>query len=209
MPRQEPACRPAMLRLMLLQTISSAMVKRVRRQVENLLHVTEGRLQTYATLLFSFVLAMRALAIYADEPPTEANPAADPPDPKAIEFFESRIRPILADRCLECHGPEKQKGNLRLDSLAGVLKGGDSGPTVVPNKPDESLLVQVIGYTFDIKMPPKSKLPEREIADLTQWVKRGAPWPNSDAAANGTKRIAAGEITAEQRAFWAFQPPVE
>src|SRR5258708_37821434 len=89
-----------------------------------------------------------------------------PADVKAIEFFESKVRPILADRCLECHGPEKQKGNLRLDSLAAILKGGDSGPALVLEKPEESLFLQVIGYTFDIKMPPKSKLPEREIAHL-------------------------------------------
>ena len=136
-------------------------------------------------------------AVFAGDTPADAN---------AVEFFESKVRPILAERCLECHGPEKQKGNLRLDSLAAILKGGDSGPALVLDKPDESLLLQVIGYTFDIKMPPKSKLPEREIADLTQWVKRGAHWPNSQPAGNETKRTAGGEITAEQRAFWAFQP---
>jgi cytochrome c553 len=138
-----------------------------------------------------------------------AKTVSPPADAKAIEFFESKVRPILADRCLECHGPEKQKGNLKLDSLAGMLKGGDSGPALALEKPDESLLLQVIGYASDIKMPPKSKLPEREIADLTQWVKRGAPWPNSQPSGNETKRTAGGEITAEQRAFWAFQPPRE
>ena len=155
-------------------------------------------------LLLTFLAT--PLAAFADDVPADAKPAAVPADAKAVEFFESRVRPILVERCLECHGPEKQKGNLRLDSLAGILKGGDSGPALVLDKPDESLLVQVIGYTFDIKMPPKSKLPEREIADLTQWVKRGASWPDSQPAGDEAKRPTAGEITAEQRAFWAFQP---
>src|SRR5262245_24766259 len=141
----------------------------------------------------------------------ETQPAAQPPggaaaDPKALEFFENKVRPLLAERCLECHGPEKQKGNLRLDSLATILKGGDSGPALVPGKPDESLVVQAIGYTSDIKMPPKSKLPEREIADLKQWIRLGAPWPNAGADDAPATRAAGAQITAEQRAFWAFQP---
>jgi hypothetical protein len=81
--------------------------------------------------------------VLADDAPANSNPAAVAADPKAIEFFESRIRPILADRCLECHGPEKQKGNLRLDSPAAILKGGDSAPALVLEKPAESLLLQV------------------------------------------------------------------
>src|SRR5262245_27352856 len=94
----------------------------------------------------------------------ETQPAAQPPggaaaDPKALEFFESKVRPLLAERCLECHGPEKQKGNLRLDSLAAILKGGDSGPALVAGKPEESLLVQAVGYTSDIKMPPSRSSP--------------------------------------------------
>jgi hypothetical protein len=140
-------------------------------------------------------------------------PAQTSADPKAIEVFENRIRPILAERCFECHAAEKQKGNLRLDSREAVLQGGDSGPAVVSGKPDESLLVQVVGYAFDIKMPPKSKLPEREIADLTQWVKMGIPWPNdtSKGESAGTRgdKSKTDEITPEQRAFWAFQPPAE
>jgi len=149
-------------------------------------------------------------AAFADEPSSENKPAAAATsDPKALEFFENKVRPLLAERCLECHGPEKQKANLRLDSLAAILKGGDSGPALVAGKPDESLLVQAIGYTSDIKMPPKSKLPDREIADLTQWVKFGAPWPNSQPNGEPTTKPAGPQITAEQRAFWAFQLVIE
>ena len=156
------------------------------------------------------LLAVAFSSASGDEMPGESQPAAPVAvDPKAVEFFENKIRPILAERCFECHGAEKQKGNLRLDSSAALLEGGDSGPTVVAGKPDESLLVQVVGYAFDIKMPPKSKLPEREIAELTQWVKMGAPWPNSAPAAKPSDKPKTDEISAEQRAFWAFQPPVE
>ncbi|MBI3865547.1 MAG: DUF1553 domain-containing protein [Planctomycetia bacterium] len=144
-----------------------------------------------------------------DEKPNDTKSAIPVADPKAIEFFENKVRPILAERCFECHGAEKQKGNLRLDSQASILKGGDSGAAVVAGKPDESLLVQVIGYAFDIKMPPKSKLPEREIADLTHWVKLGAPWPNSAPAGGTSAKPQSEQITPEQRAFWAFQPPVD
>lgn len=159
--------------------------------------------------LLLLTLLATPLVVLAEDVPAGAKPNFPPADAKAIEFFESKVRPVLADRCLECHGPEKQKGNLRLDSLAGMLKGGDSGPAIELAKPDESLILQVIGYTADIKMPPKSKLPEREIADLMQWVKRGAPWPNSQPPGNEAQRATASEITAVQRAFWAFQPPRE
>jgi mono/diheme cytochrome c family protein len=144
----------------------------------------------------------------AKEPAPPAQPAAD--DAKAAEFFESRVRPLLVERCVECHGPEKQKSNLRLDSLAAILKGGDSGPALVPGKPEESLLVEVLGYSSDIKMPPKSKLPPREIADVTQWIKRGAHWPNAKPPVpDKPGKPASPQITDEQRAFWAFRPPVD
>src|SRR5262249_56614780 len=89
--------------------------------------------------------------------------AADPPrpaspDPKAIEFFEKQVRPLLADNCLSCHGPMKQRGGLRLDSRAGMMKGSDSGPVVVPGEPDKSLLIQAVRQQDNVKMPPKSKL---------------------------------------------------
>ena len=107
--------------------------------------------------------------------------AASAADPAALKFFEERVRPILADRCLSCHGPDKQKGHLRLDSSAALLKGGDRGPAIVPGKPDDSLLVSAIRHGETVQMPPKTKLPPQEIADLTAWVKNGAPWPTTAA----------------------------
>ena len=84
---------------------------------------------------------------------------------------------MLADNCLECHGAEKHKGGLRLDVRAAMLKGGETGPAVVPGKPDESPLIEAIRYEGDVQMPPKKKLKAEEIAALTDWVKRGAYWP--------------------------------
>ncbi len=131
-------------------------------------------------------------------------------DPVAEQFFEQKIRPLLIARCQNCHGADKQKGNLRLDSLEALLEGGDSGAALVPNEPGKSVLMDVISYRGEIKMPPKSKLSDAEIADLTQWVKLGAPWPNSKpATAPATAPAAQAVITDEQRAFWAFQPVAE
>ena len=98
-------------------------------------------------------------------------------DPAAVEFFEAKVRPVLVERCQSCHGEAKVKGGLRLDSLAGALAGGDTGPALVPGKPEESLLVDAIHYGDDLKMPPKSKLPAEEIAVITRWVEQGARWP--------------------------------
>ena len=149
-----------------------------------------------ALCLTSLVLA--EAAIRADEPQAV--------DPAQVEFFEKSVRPLLVETCHECHGPDKQEGKLRLDSRDAALKGGEFGPAVVPGKPDESWLVKAIGYSHDqVQMPPKGKLPAEKIEALTAWIKMGAPWPGSVVV-----RPAATEpefsITAEDRAYWAFQP---
>lgn len=93
-------------------------------------------------------------------------------------FFESTIRPLLVERCLECHGEKKQEGGLRLDSPAGWKEGGDSGPAVMPGKPDESLLITAVSYVDkDLQMPPKQQLAAHEIAELKEWIRLGAPDP--------------------------------
>jgi hypothetical protein len=125
---------------------------------------------------------------------------------QAMEFFENRIRPVLAKRCLACH-TESRMGGLQLDTREGLLKGGNSGPAIVPHDPDNSLLIQAVRRTHErIKMPPPGKLPDEEIADLTTWVKMGALWPESRAALSPSNQKGNYVITAEQRAFWAFQP---
>src|SRR3954463_15878925 len=96
----------------------------------------------------------------------------------ANAFFEKEVRPVLVNRCYECHGEKKKKGSLRMDDISYINEGGDSGPALVPGKPAESLMIKAIHRTDkDFEMPPKEALPEKEIAVLEQWVKLGAPWP--------------------------------
>ena len=109
--------------------------------------------------------------------PTEAAEAA------REKFFEQNVRPLLAQNCYSCHGEKKQKGGLRLDSIEAILKGGESGPAVVPGKPDESLLVSAINYAGP-EMPPSGKLAPEKVAVLTRWVSAGARWPRGDRAAH-------------------------
>ena len=129
--------------------------------------------------------------------------AVEPPGAADLEFFEKKVRPVLVERCYECHGEEKQKGGLRLDSREGMLKGGDTGPAIVPGKPAESLLIKGISYQDpDFQMPPKNPLSEAEVETLRVWIARGAPDPR------------VGPITAAKekqeipgKDFWSYQPP--
>ena len=90
------------------------------------------------------------------------------------------MKPLLDSRCVSCHGPEKQKGGLRMDSRAALLKGGDSGPALVPGKPEASLLVQAVNHVkMELEMPPKEKMTTNEIAVLERWIHDGAPWPEN------------------------------
>src|SRR4051812_33840501 len=99
------------------------------------------------------------------------------------EEFESKVRPVLAERCLKCHGPQKQSGGLRLDSRAALLEGGENGPALVPGEPGKSPLVAAVRYEGDVQMPPKGRLAAPEVAALEAWVAAGAPWPAAAAAA--------------------------
>ena len=121
------------------------------------------------------------------------------------EFFEMRVRPVLARTCLTCHSTTRM-GGLDMTSREGLLKGGASGPAVVPGEPEQSLLIQAVSYTHErLKMPlQQPRLSDREVADLSAWVKAGATWPENPAAA--APKGPAYRITPEQRAFWAFQP---
>ena len=126
----------------------------------------------------------------------------------AAEFFEKRIRPILTENCFKCHSHsgDKIKGGLVVDSLEGLLTGGDTGPAIVPGEPDKSLLIGAVSYADeDLQMPPKGKkLSDEQIATLTEWVKMGAPWP--DPGGKKTASRPKGRITDEDRQWWAFQP---
>ncbi len=121
-------------------------------------------------------------------------------------FFENRIRPVLANHCHTCH-TDLQSGGLRLDSREAMLKGGNSGPAVIPGDPDSSLLIQAVHHTHErLKMPPAGQLPQAQIADLVEWVKAGAVWGGDLPEVSRTPDYV---ITPEQKAFWAFQPVKE
>lgn len=108
------------------------------------------------------------------------------PNPEGVKLFEAKIRPILAENCVGCHGPDKQKGKLRLDTREGLLKGGMDEDKVVkviePGNPDKSMIIEAINYkNEDIQMPPPKKkkdrkLTDEQIKDMTEWVKLGAPY---------------------------------
>lgn len=132
---------------------------------------------------------------------------ADAFTPEQIEFFEKKIRPVLATHCYSCHSAQskKLKAGLRLDSRAGVLKGGESGPAIVEGDPAKSLLYKAVNYHDpDTAMPPKAKLEDRIIADIHQWVTIGAPWPTEDEAITAAKTVWNWEEL--RRKHWAFRP---
>jgi mono/diheme cytochrome c family protein len=149
----------------------------------------------------SLLIASVAQHVHADE--ANANAAAE-------IFFEKRVRPVLAQHCFECHSADEAENGLRLDSLTGMLAGGERGPAIVLGKPKESLLVRAIGHGEKLQMPPEKKLPAAAIADLATWIKGGAKWPNS-------KPVTAVKITDknepnftdEQKSFWSFQSPAK
>ena len=123
--------------------------------------------------------------------------------PEAL--FSERVRTLLSKNCLSCHGATAQ-GDLQLDSREHMLKGGRSGPALVPGDPDNSLLIQAVEHKSEkLKMPPGKNLSEEELADLVAWVKQGAAWSSGAiTAADGDY-----QITTVERAFWSFQPPKE
>ena len=158
------------------------------------------------------------------------------PTAQSAEYFEAKIRPVLAANCYTCHTDEKF-GGLRVDSREGLLKGGQSGPAIVPGDPDKSLMIQAIRQTDKLKMPKGGHLKPEEIDALTEWVKAGAVWPTfagsvtSDSPASVGKPTSAASVNIisaasdkpasaaasstsapayvikpEQRAFWSFQP---
>jgi hypothetical protein len=145
-------------------------------------------------LVAGAILATSLTAQAAPEPP---------PDPKAIEFFEAKVRPILVESCISCHGPKKQQASLRLDSREGLLRGSDNGLVVVPGKPDESRLLKVVRHQGSVKMPPKEKLKPEAIDALADWVKLGVPWPTEVA---GTAKPPSQRVAELRQQHWAFQP---
>ena len=141
-------------------------------------------------------------------PPPPGPAFADAPTPAQRDFFEARIRPVLAENCYSCHSAraEKLKGGLLLDSRAGIRRGGDNGPVITPGDPEASLLVAAVRHDDpNLAMPPREKLPAHAIEDLVTWIRDGAPDPrDEDTVAAVRTRDAIDWDAARQ--WWAFRP---
>jgi cytochrome c553 len=138
--------------------------------------------------------------------PAAEKKAEKAPDPRALAFFENKIRPVLVEHCYKCHSAEareakKLRGGLLIDTKQGLLLGGDSGPSIVPGDAKKSLLLKTMHYDGDVKMPPKGKLPAAVLADFETWINQGAVDPRSGAVVK-----AKGLSLDEGRQFWAFRP---
>ena len=158
--------------------------------------------------------------LWAAQTPQAAPPAATtavpnstptqttgPPSAKAIEFFEASVRPVLVESCFMCH-TKAEAGGLRVDSREGLLKGGSSGPAIVPGNPDESYLLRAVQHAPNAPRMPKNgaKLSDAQIAAIAQWILDGAVWPSAASAMPAMATSHDKVITAEHRAFWSFQP---
>ena len=118
----------------------------------------------------------------------------------ALEFFEKRVRPVLANHCWACHGPETQHGGLRLDSKEAAIRGGGRGPAIVPGDPETSLVVRALRHD-GLQMPLGGRLDGKKVADIAKWIEDGATWQQAPSAT-------ADEDAAEAsvRTHWAFRP---
>ena len=156
-------------------------------------------------------LVLTAAAAVAGLPSRSGRAAPDDASLKAgleaAGFFETRIRPLLIENCSKCHGGKKPKGDLRVDSLSSLLRGGSRGPALVPGQPDKSLLIRAVRQIDDdLKMPPAKKLSRRQIEDLALWIKQGTVWPGAEKTPTVALRRPEFHISDKDRAYWAFQP---
>ncbi|MEM8668203.1 MAG: DUF1553 domain-containing protein [Planctomycetota bacterium] len=115
------------------------------------------------------------------------------------DLFENHVRPTFVAHCISCHGPKKQEGGLQLTSLAGLIEGGDSGPTIVPGKPNDSVLMEALRYE-SLEMPPEGPLEKKSVDGIAEWIAAGAPWPE-DVMLSATPKL-----TDEDRDWWCYQP---
>jgi len=149
----------------------------------------------------------RLMGVMALVPIIAAPLRAEEPDGPGAEFFEKKVRPILAEHCWSCHSANavKLKGGLRADSREGLLAGGDNGSALVPGHPEKSRFIEAITYkNVELQMPKQGKLPDAVIADLTAWVKMGAPWPGKAANVAVTKEDF--DLQKRKREHWAWKP---
>lgn len=157
---------------------------------------TAARCRIAATLLALSMLHFIARPAAVIAQPASAAQASFPAD--AIDFFERRVRPILTEHCVSCHGKKKQESGLRLDSRASILEGGDSGPAARSELPEKSLLIAAVRGSNDLAMPPDDPLKPDQIDALTTWIQLGLPWPHEDSVTTLPDSRA--------ESHWAFQP---
>lgn len=173
---------------------------------------------------FRLLYTLVAVAILGRESDTSAagpNEKSPPFTSEQITYFEKNVRPLLAAKCVECHGPDLQEAGLRLDSRGGVLHGMEGSPAAVPGDPGKSRLIAVVKYDGDVQMPPDGKLDDEQLAVLTNWVKLGLPWSEETASppksSDAKPNVAAHEktpwggsmderIVRARAEHWAFQP---
>jgi cytochrome c553 len=160
-------------------------------------------LSAAAAIVASLSVAGGLPELRADEPTLQQQRVDD-------TFFESKVRPLLVAHCVECHGPDDQSGELRLDRKTHFDRGGGSGPLVAAGDPQASLLIRAIGYRDNaLQMPPDGKLSDEAIATLTEWVRRGAHWPAEESPADDSPAAELSmeeQIAAERQSHWSYQP---
>ncbi len=170
-------------------------------------------LRTEVALVCALAVLLVASPLLLGAPAAPAKKQPGPNSKTGTEFFENNIRPILINRCYECHSEQegKQKGGLLLDRASGWLEGGDTGPAVVPRNLKDSLLVTYVEYEDpDFEMPPDEKLPAREINLLKRWIQIGAPGPEKDHGETDFSRLGDQEyLTEKAETHWSFQPVVK
>jgi cytochrome c553 len=126
-----------------------------------------------------------------------------------IEFFETKVRPVLVQHCYRCHSGQAKKlrGGLRLDSREALLAGGESGPALISGQPDKSRLLEAVAYkNVELQMPPRGKLSDAAIADLTAWVRMGAPWPKQESSGAAGIARPSFDLHERKRVHWSWQP---
>jgi uncharacterized membrane protein len=169
-------------------------------------------------LLAGAAAALMTTTLWAARTPQATQPAATTavpnstptqptglPSATAIEFFEASVRPVLVESCFMCH-TKAEAGGLRVDSREALLKGGSSGPAIVPGNPDESYLLRAVQHAPNAPRMPKNgaKLSDAQIAAIAQWIRDGAVWPTAASAVPAMATSRDKVITAEHRAFWSF-----